>query len=167
MENGVMKMKRLWIGCLVATIAIILIACSDKDENLGFDFDENGENIVTMKLPSDELTNTITLEADGDKVHTQTTENEASYDHYGVSSKASAEVAFNDVIAQYRKVEGLTYDVEFLEEGVHETLSVDFDEVDIDALKEVPGIQFDGNIKKGISLKATVNQLEEAGYVIN
>src|SRR5699024_2322471 len=132
-------MKKLMYGCLVSIFLLSLVACGEDNENVGFDFNEKGKNDVTMKLPSEELTNTIRLEAEGDKVERQTTINEASYDHYGISSKDSAEVAFNDVVAQYRKVEGLEYDVQFLDEEVHETLSINFKTVDIEALKEVPG----------------------------
>lgn len=158
-------MKKMWM--FFSTIALLLIvsACS-SNEDLGFPFDPDGENKVSLELEQDDYYTEITYLADGDIIKKQTTKSEATYDQYGVQNKASAEVAFNEVVQQYQSIEGIDFDIEFLDEKVEQSLSIDFENIDPEDLNEVPGVNIDGNLKKGVSLKATVKVLQEQGYEI-
>ncbi|HLR42257.1 MAG TPA: DUF1307 domain-containing protein [Pseudogracilibacillus sp.] len=158
-------MKKMWMIGLTMALLLIVSACS-SNENLGFSFDPDGENVVTLALSEDDYDTEITYEADGDIIKKQTTRSEASYDQYGVQSKASAEVAFNEIVEQYQSIDGIDFDIEFFDEKVEQSLTIDFENIDADDLKEVPGVNIDGNLKKGVSLKATVEVLQEQGYQI-
>lgn len=158
-------MKKMWIIGLTMALLLLVSACS-SDEELGFSFDPDGENVVTLALSEDDYDTEITYEADGDIIRKQTTKSEATYEQYGVQNKASAEVAFNEVVQQYQSIDGIDFDIEFLDETVVQSLTIDFEKVDAADLEEVPGVNIDGNLKKGVSLKATVKVLQEQGYQI-
>lgn len=158
-------MKKMWMVGLTMALLLVMSACS-SDEDLGFSFDPDGENIVTLALSEDDYDTEITYEADGDIIKKQTTRSEATYEQYGVQNKASAEVAFNEIVEQYQSIDGVDFDIEFFDEKVEQSLTIDFENIDAEDLKEVPGVNIDGNLKKGVSLKATVKVLQEQGYEI-
>lgn len=158
-------MKKMWMFFVIMVLLVVMSACNDN-ENLGFSFDSDGENFVTLALHEDDYETEITYEADGDMIKKQTTRSEASYEQYGVQNKASAEVAFNEIVQQYQSIDGIEFDIEFFDEKVEQSLTIDYEKIDAEDLKEVPGVNIDGNLKKGVSLKATVKVLQEQGYQI-
>lgn len=54
--------------------------------------------------------------------------------------------------------------MKFSDTEMVETLTIDYENLDFEAIKNVDGIMVDGNAKNGVSLKARQKLLESQGF---
>lgn len=131
-----------------------------------FNFDPNGENTVTLQLEQAGVIVKLTYKADGDMVYEQTADNEMLYSAIGVTTPEEAEEIMADVTAEYQEVEGVTHNIEYLEDKMVESLTVNFEEADLNEVGQLTGSEFEGNVSNGISLQQSVQMLLDQGYEI-
>ncbi|MBO0486220.1 DUF1307 domain-containing protein [Vagococcus fluvialis] len=64
----------------------------------------------------------------------------------------------------YNDIEGIEHSIKYEEKEAIEEITVDYDKLDYNKAKTVPGIDVSGDTKKGVSLKASEKLLEANGY---
>lgn len=135
-------------------------------ESQDFDFDPNGENTVTLQLEKNGVIVKLTYQADGDMVYEQTANNEMPYSVLGVSTPEEAEEAMASYAADFQDVEGVTHNFEYLDDKAVETLTVKYDEADVNEVSQLTGSEFEGDLSGGVSLQQSVQMLQSQGYEI-
>ena len=106
------------------------------------------------------------LIAEGDKVIEQTSKSEITYEALDVSTAEEAEEMLAEFVVGYDSTEGLKHQIDYLDDRLVESVTVNYDAVDIDEMSELAGTFVDGDASKGVSLKLTVEMFEEMGYKI-
>ena len=148
-------MKKWFKFALLGLIFFALVACqSDKETTTTLIYDEFG------------FTNEIVLIAEGDKVIEQTLKTEATYEDLGVSTAEEAEEMMAEFLVGYDSTEGVKHQIDYLDDRLVQSVTVNYDAVDIDEISELAGAFVDGDASKGVSLKLTVEMMEEMGYKI-
>lgn len=128
------------------------VARGTKEETKTFTMDQNG---VSMEL-------VFTYE--GDKVKTQTANNVMPYSAIGVTTKEEAQTVLDPIAEQYQQVKGLDYSLDYTDSEATESLTINYDELDYDSAKQLPGVSFEGNTENGISMERTEEMLLDQGY---
>lgn len=143
------------------------VADADTNANSGtYDFDPTGENVVTLELEQNGVTMKLTYKADGDKVFEQTADNEMPYASLGVTTAEEAEEVLAPVVLAYQETEGVTHSMDYQEDRAFESLTINYDEADINEVSALTGSTFEGDLSEGISLKRSVDLLLEQGFQI-
>ena len=109
------------------------------------------------------------LIAEGDKVIEQTSKSEITYEALDVSTAEEAEEMLAEFVVGYDSTEGLKHQIDYLDDRLVESVTVNYDAVDIDEMSELAGSAGSfagGDASKGVSLKLTVEMFEEMGYKI-
>lgn len=146
-------MKKWIMFLMVLLISSIFVACSS-------------EETVTLEAEQDGLSTEITYKAEGDKVIEQSAENIMTYASMGVTTPEEAEEALAQFMEGYDNTEGITHHVDYQDDRVIESLTVDFEKADLTEVNQLQGTMFSGDIEEGISLKRSVEALEDQGYEI-
>ena len=142
---------------LLGLIFFALVACQSAEETTTtLVFDEGG------------FYNEIVLIAEGDKVIEQTSKTERTYEDLGVSTAEEAEEMLAEFLVGYDSTEGLTHQIDYLDDHLVESVTVNYDAVDIDEMSELAGsfVEGDASKSKDVSLKLTVEMFEEMGFKI-
>lgn len=142
---------------------------TNAEDNAGparYDFEPNGENIVTLESVQNGVTMKLTYKAEGDKVIEQTADNILPYESIGVTTAEEAEAILAEAVAGYQGVEGITYNIDYQEDQAIETLTMNYEEIDMDTAAELTGVILEGDVSQGISLKRSVDMLLEQGFEI-
>jgi len=148
-------MKKWFKFALLGFIFFALVACqSDKKTTTTLIYDEFG------------FTNEIVLIAEGDKVIEQTSKTETTYEDLGVSTAEEAEEMMAEFMLDYDSTEGMKHQIDYLDDRLVQSLTINHDAVDIDEMSELAGSFADGDASKGVSLKLMVEMFEEMGYKI-
>jgi uncharacterized lipoprotein YehR (DUF1307 family) len=101
---------------------------------------------------------------EGDKVKTQTANNVMPYSAIGVTTKEEAQTVLDPIAEQYQQVKGLDYSLDYTDSEATESLTINYDELDYDSAKQLPGVSFEGNTENGISMERTEEMLLDQGY---
>lgn len=100
----------------------------------------------------------------GDKVlklhQTQT----IPYSAYGSTDKEATKLLIEQEMEGLSDYRGYKDTFEFGEEDFTETVDIDFTVLDPEEAKTIPGLQFTGDLEKGISLEKTVKELKAGGF---
>jgi uncharacterized lipoprotein YehR (DUF1307 family) len=70
------------------------------------------------------------------------------------------------IAEEYKDIEGIDYSIEYGEDEATESLTINYDNLDFDAAKELPGVSFEGDTSNGISMDRTEDMLLEQGYTL-
>lgn len=137
-------------------------------DSAAFDFDPNGENIVTLEMDQAGIVISLTYKAEGDIVYEQTTNSEISYEAIGVTTPEEAEELMGEAAAEFQGLDGITHNFEYQEDKLVETLAVNYDEASIEEVSQLPGSEFNGDASSFdvISLQQSVDMLLSQGYEI-
>src|SRR5699024_6650167 len=101
----------------------------------------------------------------GDKVIKQTSETIMSYEAAGVTSKEEAKEMLEPQIAQMQGVEGLISEMEFYDDQLVEYMEVNYETLDYDKARNLPGIMFDDAAETtGVSMEKSAQMLLQQGY---
>lgn len=141
------------LGILFAlSILFLLGACGSDVETSEFELEENG---VVMLM---------TYHHEGDEVIKQTAENTIPYTSLGVESEDEAKQFLEPQSEQMQGIDGLKEEIEYGDSEAKETVEVDYEELDMDQAKDVPGLMLDGDIENGISMEKTAEMLINQGF---
>ena len=61
-------------------------------------------------------------------------------------------------------MQGLDYSLEYSDSEAIESLTINYDELDYDSAKQLPGVNFEGDTDNGISMERTEEMLLDQGY---
>ncbi|MBC1376029.1 YehR family lipoprotein [Listeria sp. FSL L7-0091] len=148
-----MKMLKKGTAVLfVMIMAVMLVACGDKEETKTYTISQNG---VDSKL---------TYTYKGDKVTKQTAENTMLYTSLGVTSKEDAEKVLKATSEKFQGIEGLKESIEYKDDKAIETLEVDYTKISSEDIKKIPGMASSGDASKGISMKESEKMLKSQGF---
>ncbi|HLQ97799.1 MAG TPA: YehR family protein [Candidatus Dormibacteraeota bacterium] len=131
-----------------------------------FDFDPNGENIVVLQLEQNGVNMKLTYKAEGDKVIEQTSDNVIPYEAIGATNAEEAEETLAELVESYQSIEGITHNIEYQDDQAIESVTTNYEEIDMEAASELDGAVFEGDISQGISLQQSVNMLVQQGFEI-
>ena len=148
-------MKKIGRIISLVVIGLFLVSCGKSAEE-STTYENNA--ITGVKA-------TLTYYHKGDKVIRQTSKNIINYEETGLENKDAAEEAMKSVgIDMYKDIEGIEHSIKYEEKEAIEEITVDYDKLDYNKAKTVPGIDVSGDTKKGVSLKASEKLLEANGY---
>ncbi|ULG74461.1 DUF1307 domain-containing protein [Macrococcus brunensis] len=176
-------MKNLFKSLAVVLVIIFLSACGNTDSKSSDDH-KNESSTETTSTTTEEVTNEekaaeltkkvfvqddgmgttseLTYWAEGDKVVKQETHNIMDLKKLG-STKEEAKQAMEAANQKYKKkLDGYKYDVKYTAKQVDEIISVDYNKVGINKIKDI--MNSDGNTDRGISMNKSEEMLKEAGY---
>lgn len=149
-------MKKALFGFFTLVGVLFLASCgtgaSTQEDTKTFTLAQNG---VAMEL---------VFHYDGDKVIRQTANNVMPYEAIGVATKEEAQELLDPVAKQYQQVQGLDYTLEYSDSEAIESLTINYDELDYDSAKQLPGVNFEGDTDNGISMERTEEMLLDQGY---
>lgn len=162
------------VGAVILVVALALIL--PKVLSSGGETDESGEpsgggtnvssneTIVTYEKSESGATISLTYYARGDKVYKQTAINTIPYEVLGVSTKEEAKKMLDELVSSTRGVKGYEDTFEYRDDMIVETVSIDYEVIDMDEAKDLVGAYFNGDTSNGISLSKSIEWLEEAGF---
>ena len=120
-------MKKL----IILGICLLLSACSTNKKTTVCEGIVNGINIK------------VELVHDDTQAYSQSVVNETDYGTMNVSEEEIQELV-DEIIAVYNGIEGLTYNYEMKDGILKETITVDYEKGDLDALESVGLVDFGG-----------------------
>ncbi len=130
------------------------------------DIDPDGENNVTLQLEQEGMVSKIAYKAEGDRVIKQTGDTIIPYNLLEISDKEEAEAMFEQTVAQYQDIEGLSHSIDYQDDQIVETTKVDFETADPDEIAGLTGVMMEDGASDFISLQRSVQMLQEQGYEI-
>lgn len=138
----------------------------DEAAAADYDFDPNGENIVTLQLEQNGVNLRLTYKAEGDKVIEQTSDNVIPYEAIGATNAEEAEEILAELVEGYQNVEGITHSIEYQDDQALESVTTNYESIDLEAANELDGVILDGDVSQGISLQKSVDMLLQQGFEI-
>lgn len=139
-----------------------------EDEEKADETDTDNGDLEERVFEAEEngVTNTITYYYKGDKVITQEARNVLPFEIIGVESKEEAQEIFEPESEKFQGIEGLTHEMEYTDSEAIEVLEVNYDNLDFDAARGLPGMVFDGDAEKhGVSMERSAELLFGEGFV--
>lgn len=146
-------MKKLTGILSILILALLLTACDESEVTRSFEFKNENTSIIA------------TYKSKGDKVIEQNVEFIAIYADFGINSKEEAEEFFSTINQKHENAEGITEKHEYTDTEVITNLTIDFEKVDLDEVKDLPGMRSDGDTASGISMKDAAKQLAKEGFI--
>lgn len=143
-------MKRI-LTILSAILLIFLVGCSSS---------KDGSKTYVMEKSG--VKTEITVYYEGDKVTKQTTVNTMDYEKMAVTKDELKDVAL-PVSEKYQGIDGVEQKIEFNDNEAIETLTIDYTKVDLNKLKDLPGMDIDTDVES-VSLKNTEESLLSQGF---
>lgn len=126
----------------------------------------DSETTRTFELEQGGVLSTLVYTAKGDQVIEQRTENIINYELAGFPSKEAAQEQLEPMSESFQNVEGMIHSIEYDDLQAVESMTIDYEAIDFDALANLPGMSVDESAKEnGVSMEKSVEMLEEAGYV--
>lgn len=125
--------------------------------------EEEQTRIFEMEQPG--ILTTMTYYYKGDNVTKQGTENVIDYDGLGLTSKEEAQEIFDPEIAKMQGIDGVTHEMEYTDTQAVEKLMIDYENLDFEAAKDMPGLELSGDYENGISMEASAQILLEQGFI--
>jgi uncharacterized lipoprotein YehR (DUF1307 family) len=137
-----------------------------NEDSQQFDIDPTGENIVTLETEQNGIIMKLTYKANGDKVFEQTANNVMPYESLGVTTAEEAEAILAELVAGYQEAEGVTHNMDYQDDQVIESLTIDYAIADVDIVSQLSGSSFEGDLSQGISLQRSIDLLLQQGFEI-
>lgn len=149
-------MKRHLKSFLFLSLVLFISACSVWEKE---------EAARTFYIEEEGIESTLVYTYRGDEVLKQSTENIIEYETFGLETKEEAEEFFSPFInKELENIDGITYSINYLEDQLTEKITVDYEVVDIGEIKDLPGMNFQGDVEKGISMNESARWLIEEGF---
>lgn len=128
----------------------------------------DGENEITLESDQDGILMEITYKADGDMVTEQLAHNEMSYEALGVESKEEAKELdlLKETEETYNEIDDVEYELDFRDDEVIEDIEIDFTKADMEAVANLIGSDFEGDVEQGVSLSKSVDMLIASGFTV-
>lgn len=155
-KNNVLKyILAAVLGVAAFLVVFFLVKNPGQEQVVTYEYRDDNGTVISM-----------TYYARGDRVYKQTTKNIVPFSALGVDSLDEAKELAESLIAEGQNIEGYSDKVEYEDDTIIETVEVNYDVVDMDILMGLQGAYFgDGDAKNGVSLKKSIEWLEESGFV--
>ena len=151
-----MRLKRIVLGLLALLGAVVLVACgAGTKKSADFQLLTQGQSDIRNHI-----------EYQGDKMTLLKTTTTVLYSAIGANSKDDAKLMMEEQgSADWDGIKGITHEVEFKDDRLIETTSVDLNKVDLATLNELMPIETtDGKIPEYLSYKLTKENFLNQGY---
>lgn len=152
MEGGNHMYKKAFSLLFIVAIAFMLVACGSDEDKRVFELDQDGIEI------------TLTYYHVDDEVTKQRTKNVIDYEATGISSKEQAKELFDPEIAKMKGIKGVSHKMTYSNSEAIEELEIDYEKIDMDEAKELPGMELSGDLENGISMEASADMLLNQGF---
>lgn len=144
--------KNKIFSLLFLTAIVLFTACSPKSEKATF---EKNDDFMAVEM-------VFTYE--GDKVTHQKTTNVMPYSSLGVTTADEAKEILDPIAVEYQGYDGLTETIDYQKEQLIEVIKVDYKVADIEAIRAIPGMDYEGDTTNGISFKRSKKMIEDQGF---
>ena len=149
-------MKKVFGALMAAVLAVMLVACGAKTQTATYSL-ETEQSGIQMK-------ETMTLEAEGDKIVKITDKLEMDFAAFDDSTIEQLKGAYDEIVEQCNSVEGANCKSDFSGSTYTMTLTVDVKSGAANELSDLGLLQVTGD-SDSLSLKATEEGLAGNGYV--
>lgn len=142
---------------------------TETDESAAEETDEadaGEEQSKTFVLEEEGFVNELVYYHIDDEVQRQTSESDITYEALGVEDEEQARELLEQEAADYESVDGVEHNIEYDDEGIVETLEVDYTVAEISEISSLEGAEFDeeANEAQFISMEQSEEQLLNSGY---
>ena len=151
------RISRLLLAFAMLFVMVLTTACGSKGENATktFVLERNGIKITLV----------YTYIESEDKVIKQTSNTIAPYSGFNGLSKEEVKIRIEAAAKQYPGIHGLKESVTFNEDGFTEELEVDYENLDFEKARQLPGMIFSGDPSANkVSMKASEEMLLQQGF---
>ena len=142
-------------------------AAEETDEaDAGEDAAAGEEQSKTFVLEEEGFVNELVYYHIDDEVQRQTSESDITYEALGVEDEEQARELLEQEAADYESVDGVEHNIQYDDEGIVETLEVDYTVAEISEISSLEGAEFDeeANEAQFISMEQSEEQLLNSGY---
>lgn len=139
---------------LLAALMLVLTACSGG----------GSEKKVTYTNSGNGVESTMEIYSEGDNVTKQVIKSVINYEEAGVKDKKEAEELYSPTVKEYENIKGVTHKVSYSDTEATETFTVDYKTADLKEISELTGAEYDESQGKNVSLKETLEVVEQSGY---
>lgn len=150
-------MKKLFAILITLLIAFAICSCGNNDKY-------NDDKTVVLKNTSDNKNITIKFEHKGDDITKLSQKEIISFDSLGVSNSMDAQALLEPKIAMIPTIDGYENKITVKDDHVEETIDINFQDIDVDKINEIPGLNFVGDANEQISLEETIKELKKSGF---
>lgn len=150
-------MKKLFAILITLLIAFAICSCGNNDKY-------NDDKTVVLKNTSDNKNITIKFEHKGDDITKLSQKEIISFDSLGVSNSMDAQALLEPKIAMIPTIDGYENKITVKDDHVEETIDINFQDIDVDKINEIPGLNFVGDANEQISLEETIKELKKTGF---
>ncbi len=147
-------MKNIKKILIILMLSFALVAC-ESNKNL--------EKTIYF-IENKGIKSEIILYHDKDNVLKQTNNNEILYSVMDVDSKKGAEEALKYSSDEYKGVKGIEQSIEYKDDKAVETIEINYSKLDFEEARNIAGLRIDKNAEQGISLKKSIDTLEQQGF---
>ena len=147
-------MKKVFFSLLLLFVTVVFAACSGGSSSKS--------KTYVKEDPSMNVEMIFTYE--GDKVTHQKTINTMPYTSLGVTTKEDAQAILDPIAAEYQGHDGLTEKIDYKEDHLVEVVEIDYSVADVEEIRDIAGMVFEGDVSNGISLKRSEEMLLEQGF---
>ncbi len=138
------------MGTLI--FSLFLVACGSEAETRSFITEAEGASI------------TLEFTYKDDRVLSQKAKSEMTYAALGFESKEEAEKELKESTEAYTGLDGVSYQADFQADKIIEETEINFDDLDYEKVKDIPGLLFEGDPKDGISMEKSAELLLTYGF---
>ena len=148
------NIRKVLMSFVLLFSMVVFVACSGGEKTTTFVKDVNGGSIE------------ITYYHKDDKVTKQTTHSVIPYSAIGVGSKEQAEAdpRIKQIVDSYKDIKGIEHKIVYEADKFVEDVKVDFENLDTEKAKNMPGLISTGDVSKGVSLKASAELLKSQDF---
>ena len=147
-----MRKKVILTTISLITLGGLLTSCGEKEQN------------TTYSLNKDGVKTDIIITHKGDEVTRQASKIKIPYESLGVLNKKQAKEQLETSTKTYEGIDGLTFQLDYKEKEVIQTLEVDFDKIDYRKAKGVAGLNLPSDPQKGIKLEESEKIIKKLGF---
>lgn len=145
-------LKKFTAILFTSLLVIALSGCGEKEESKTFTWTDGKTDL------------SLTYYYKNDVVLRQTAKNTLHYAGLGVANKEQAMQRLGPISEKYKSIKGVEESLDYQDTYATETLTVDYTTVDRDALQQVQGAEFTGDVKEGISMSKSEQLLLSKGF---
>lgn len=138
---------------------------SDESDS-GEDAASGEEQSKTFVMEEEGYINQLVYYHVDDEVQRQTSESEITYEALAVENEDEARSLLEENAGDYSSVDGVEHNIEYSEDGITETLEVDYTVADLGEIASLEGAEFDEEAEDAqfISMEQSEEQLLSGGY---
>lgn len=150
-------MRKLFAIFTILIMAFAISSCDSKSQN-------SDDQTVTLKNTNDHKNITIRFEHKGDEITKLSQKEIISFESLGVDNADDAKALLDSKATTIPSIDGYENKIKVTEKYVVETVKINFKNIDIDKINEIPGLNFIGDPNKNISLEKSIKELKKSGF---